>query len=293
MNAPRPDTGRTQRIGVFVISLARAPERRAAMLAHLQSLGVACELVDAVDGRTLPESELQRLVAPGRQMHPGAVGCYLSHLAVYERMRERRLDVALVLEDDARLHPQIPRLLAAGCASTDWDYCFLDSDDHNEHGPVFYDADSAQPLGAGFTAYALSGGPQTTHAYLITLEAAQRRLDHAYPLRQAIDLYDELPYPIRFASMVRPKGAWVSEHSLTSFTSARNVPVQQLSWAALRRWPLFYRVRDLLRLKDLRRNRLVRRLQDAGQLAPGRRWRALPSGREVLVAGPAARPTTA
>ncbi len=272
-----------QRIPVFVISLARAPERRAAVCAHLQSLGIEHEVVDAVDGRAMSADEMAKLVAPGRSMHPGAVGCYLSHVAVYERMRDRSLEVALVLEDDARAHPRIARLVSEGCASLDWDYCFLDSDDHNTRGPVFYDADSGQGLGVGFTAYTLSSGPQTTHAYMITRPAALRRLEHAYPLREPVDLYWELPYAIHFTAVVGPKGAWVSEHSLQSFTSAKSGSVDQLSLAALRRWPIFYRLRDLIRLKDLRRNWQVRRLKREGLLDRQRRWKALPSGREIVL----------
>lgn len=272
-----------QRIPIFVISLARAPERRLAVCEHLQSLGLQYELIDAVDGNAMPPGEIERLVAPGRKMHSGAVGCYLSHLIVYERMQLKGLEVAMVLEDDARLDPRVSALLIQGCSSLDWDYCFLDSDDHNNRGPIFYDPRSAKRLGAGFTAYELSAGPQTTHAYMITRAAAGRRLEHAYPLYDAIDLYEHLPYRIVFVSMVNPKGAWVSEYSLQSFTSAKNGSLEELSLAALRRWPLFYRARDLLRLKTFRRNRLVKHLQQEGRLERDRPWRALPSGREILV----------
>lgn len=239
--------------------------------------------MDAVDGRAMDPERLRSMVAQDVEMHPGAVGCYLSHLAIYEAMRDENLPVALALEDDAHLDPRSVALLRKGCRTLDWDYCFLDSDDHNDRGPIYFDADSGVRLNDDFTAYLLSAGPQTTHAYMITRPAALKRLEHAYPLRKAIDLYDHLPYPIRFRSLVAPKGAWVSEHSLQSFTSAKDDSQGRLSLAALRRWPLFYRIRDVLRLKDFKRNQRVRQLVREGSLAEGRRWRALPSGREVLL----------
>ena len=274
----------TQAIPVFVVSLARAPERRTAVCRHLEQLGIEYRLIDAVDGRALADDYIASIVAPGLTMHPGAVGCYLSHVHIYEFMRDENIPLACVLEDDAHLDPRIVRLLREGCDASAFDYCFLDSEDHNESGPIYYDADSGVALNATFTAYALSAGPQTTHAYMITRAAALKRLEHAYPLTCAIDLYSHLPYAIRFASLVNPKGAWVSAHSLASFTSAKQDLPSQLSLRFLRRWPWFYRLRDMLRMKDIKRNLRIRELVRQGKLANGPKWRALPSGREILLA---------
>ena len=272
-----------QKIPVFVISLARAPERRSAISKHLTDLGIEYRLIDAIDGKAMEASQIAEIVAPRKEMHPGTVGCYLSHINVYEIIRDENIEVALVLEDDARLDPRVRSLLLNGCDYLDWDYCFLDCDDHNEQGPVFYDADSGRVLGTGFTAYSLSSGPQTLHAYLITRSAVMNRLVHAFPLERPIDLYDHLPYPIHFCSFISPKAAWVSEYSLNSFTSVKSGSRNDLSFALFRRWPIFYRLRDLLRLKDFKRNRLIKMLQAEGKLPLGPRWRALPSGREVLI----------
>jgi len=272
-----------QKIPVFIVSLARAPERRLTICQHMTDLGIEHRLIDAVDGKAMSPSQISEIVAPGKEMHPGAVGCYLSHINVYEIIRDENIEVALILEDDACLDLSVGILLSNGCDSLDWDYCFLDCNDHNNQGPVFYDADSGKALGAGFTAYSLSSGPNTTHAYLITRSSAIKRLAHAFPIERPIDIYDHLPYPIHFCALVNPKAAWVSEHSLNSFISDKTGSLQDLSLVSFRRWPIFYRLRDLLRLKDFKRNRLVKALQAQGKLPVGPRWRALPSGREVLI----------
>ncbi|URI10256.1 glycosyltransferase family 25 protein [Aquincola tertiaricarbonis] len=269
-------------IPVFVVSLARAAERRRLICEHLAALGISYRLVDAVDGAKLSPSERDRYLPADSSMHAGAIGCYLSHIHIYEVMRDEQIPVALVLEDDARLSPRAVDLVQAEAAAFHFDYCFLDSDDHNDQGPIYYDKANAVAAPGGFRAHALSAGPQTTHAYLITLPAAQRRLSAAFPILRAIDLYDHLPYRIDFRAIVSPKLAWVSEHSLISFTSERNDDAQALSFAALRRSPAFYRLRDWLKLKNWRRSRAIRSLVRAGRLSAGGRWAPLPSGREVI-----------
>lgn len=272
-----------QQIPVFVLSLARAKERRAAICRHLESLAVHYQLIDAVDGSALDPLEMENMLGVGIRLHSGAVGCYLSHLAIYERIRDHNLGVALVLEDDARIHPGVCDLLREGISFREWDYCFLDCDDHDDTGPIFYDADSGVSVSSRFIAYELSAGPHTTHAYLISRSAALKRLVHAFPIQHPIDVYRKLPYPIKFYSILSPKGAWVSEHSLESFASTKKTSPEKLSFKFLRRWPMFFRIRDVLTLRSLRRWLLTRSLLADGKLPKGKRWRMLPSGREIIV----------
>jgi len=90
----------------FVISLDRAKERREYMQGLLAQLGFNATIVSAVDGKNLrPEqrarynSERARRVY-GCEMSDNEIACYLSHLSIYSKMLEHRIDVALVLEDD-------------------------------------------------------------------------------------------------------------------------------------------------------------------------------------------------
>lgn len=274
----------SQAIPVYVISLRRSTERREAMVRHLNSLGIQYEVVDAVDGRTLDEQQIETITnESSKNLHRGAIGCYLSHIGVYEKLVSRNQTVALVLEDDARLSGKVVPLLATGIETLDFDYCFLDSDDHNDRGQIFYDASSARKTGNGYSYYRLSDGPQTLHAYLITLNAARNRLQYAFPIEKPIDLYDHLPYPIRFAAIINPKLAWVSEQSLVSFTSTKQASPDDLSLAFMRRWQFFYTLRDMLRFRALRNRLNTRALIRSGALPAGKPWKALPSGREVVL----------
>lgn len=271
----------SQALRIYVISLARAVDRRVSICAHLQELGLEYELVDGVDGRALPSREHARLLAPGVAFQsPGVVGCYMSHMAVYRRLVGSGAAAALVLEDDAALNPAVVPLLRAGLTRLDFDYCFLDCG--NDRDPVFYDPDARLPLGHGFTAYRLSGGPEGTHAMIVTREAAAVRLSHGLPIQNAFDFYDMLPGQPRFVAMLGPRGAGVAMTSLHSVISGRREQ-RSPSFASLRRQAWFPALRDVLRLRPVKGMLLRHRLQRDGRLAKGTRWHLLPQGREVLL----------
>ena len=94
---------------IFVISLARAEGRRAAMRARLDKLGADYEIVDAVDGATLTADDYGDNILRrdkfrrkfGREILDGEIGCYLSHYCLWQRMVAEKIPSALVLEDDA------------------------------------------------------------------------------------------------------------------------------------------------------------------------------------------------
>ena len=70
---------------VFLINLDRNPERLETARAALAPVGIVPERVAAVDGRALPPGQLAQIeaaamVAIGRALSPGEVGCFLSHL---------------------------------------------------------------------------------------------------------------------------------------------------------------------------------------------------------------------
>jgi len=271
-----------QRIPVFVVSLARAPERRAAITQQLEGIGVDFVMTDAVDGAAIAPEARRAMLAPGIDYPPGVVGCYLSHTNIYRRMVGDDVPVALVLEDDAVLSAAFVPVLQDGLRSADFDYCFLDYGSTNEQGDIYYDLDRPVPIHPDFTAYRLDSGPATTHAYLITKAAAAARLTHELPIRRPIDIYTTLPYAPRFTALVGRKAAWASETSLRSYISDRDQPASAVRFRFLRTSMLFYRARDLLSSDMLRRRLRVASLVRSGALPRDGRWRPLPPGRPLL-----------
>jgi GR25 family glycosyltransferase involved in LPS biosynthesis len=94
---------------VFVISLLGSP-RRNAIRHKLENWPGEWSFIDAVDGRTLSPSilatsydQLAAIRRNGRPMCLPEIGCALSHRRAYQEIIDRRLDRAIVLEDDAIL----------------------------------------------------------------------------------------------------------------------------------------------------------------------------------------------
>ncbi len=87
------------------------------MREQLERLGIEYEFFDAVRGtdaickRELYDRE-RAVRSENRELRPGEIGCALSHSEVYAAIAERDAPWALVLEDDAILHHDLPSVLS-------------------------------------------------------------------------------------------------------------------------------------------------------------------------------------
>ena len=114
---------------VFVINMARNTTRMEHAAAALERVGLAFTRFEAVDGRALPSEELARIYDPianlTRARHPMVepeIGCYLSHLAIWERITAGKADGAIILEDDFICADDFAHVLEAVAHDQgDWD----------------------------------------------------------------------------------------------------------------------------------------------------------------------------
>lgn len=101
----------------YVLNLARAPQRLAAMQARLSALGVAFTRIEGVDGATLAADALAALTRRNRYykpLRPGEVGCYLGHVQALRSFLASPAHFCLLLEDDACFEDGfLPALAAA------------------------------------------------------------------------------------------------------------------------------------------------------------------------------------
>ncbi len=86
------------------------------MAKQLQRLNLDFEIIDAVDYQNLSEAEFNNLsdqeaVNSNPFLTKGAIACALSHVKVYQKIVDEKLEKALVLEDDAILPENIQMLL--------------------------------------------------------------------------------------------------------------------------------------------------------------------------------------
>lgn len=102
---------------VYVINLARSPERRDHITAELDRAGVDYEVVIGVEGRDLDLADTATidpaLLTRGQPWPAGMAGCALSHLRVYRKILDDGHEQAVVLEDDVTVPPDLASLAEA------------------------------------------------------------------------------------------------------------------------------------------------------------------------------------
>lgn len=171
---------------VVLINLPRASERRAQMVQRLAELGLPYRLFDAIDGRAeqarlyrdLDEPAFQRNV--GRDVLPGEIGCYHSHISVWRAFVQGPAEVLLVLEDDVVFGADfLSALREALRARAHWDLLKLNK------------IRAKQPICQGrigpYHLNAYLGTATGFGAYLIQREAAAMLLPRMLPITRPID----------------------------------------------------------------------------------------------------------
>ncbi|MFN4153104.1 MAG: glycosyltransferase family 25 protein [Paracoccaceae bacterium] len=173
-------------LGIWLINLPRSTDRRTRMEAQLQALGLDYALFEAVDGRAdwdrlASNADLPTFRANvGREVLPGEIGCYHSHLGVWRAFLDSPHKVALVLEDDVVFHDDfLPALTLATARSDRWDMLKL-----NRIRAKFAVGQGA--LGP-YRLNAFAGSFTGMGAYLVTRDCAQRLLPGMLPVRRPID----------------------------------------------------------------------------------------------------------
>jgi glycosyl transferase, family 25 len=173
----------------WVLSLERARERREFVKRGFVDLGVAFELIDAVDGSRLTDDQRRRyshvrsLIEVGRGLTAGDLGCSLSHLAVYQRMVDEQVPEVVVLEDDAQPTTDLLALLEAESSfPPDWDVVSFRPLFRRGSIPV-----GAPLLDGKYRICSYRRNPYGTSCYLLRLSAAARLLRVGYPVRMPPD----------------------------------------------------------------------------------------------------------
>lgn len=178
---------------VIVITHDRS-HRRESILCHLNALKLPHEMSAAVfpEGAA-PWSEHYddetRRRQLGYSMTRGEVGCFLAHRRVWATIIHRRLQAALVIEDDARLAPTAGPALAAIAQALHGRSCFarLISEPHPAFRPWL-------GLGEhGCLAYPVRPGNLTV-AYLLTLACAKSLLKHSESFSCPVDDFMNLEH---------------------------------------------------------------------------------------------------
>ena len=248
---------------VHVINMAANTTRMARVSEELERCGVAFTRFEAVDGRALSDAERARVYDPAanarRARHPmiGAeLGCYLSHVALWERIAAGPAAGAVILEDDFVADDDLALILAALADDAGpWEIAKLFSLKKTQRMLA------GRPLCAGREIVVPYKVPTTTLGYAIRREAAARLAARALPVSRPIDEdhkhFWELD--LRVALVAPPPLRFGDDTAETGTIQGTRRRARDLSgWAAMAQsWrSLRYRLRYVA---GLHWNRLVRR----------------------------------
>lgn len=86
---------------IYVINLPASTERRRAMEEQLRRVGATAQFFPAIDGRQIRTGLSPELCAS--DLTDGEIGCYLSHVALWEKVATSLAKGAVILEDDVTL----------------------------------------------------------------------------------------------------------------------------------------------------------------------------------------------
>lgn len=157
--------------------------------AALASLCIAFQRFEAVNGRALSAAEIAKVYDAKanrtRFRHPlvaGELGCYLSHIAIWNMMADSAAQGAVILEDDFAARPELGQVLAALAADPRaWDMVKLYA-----RRPDAKMLDH-QPLCKGFTLATPYQIPNTTLGYVLRKPAAVKLLARSQVFSRPID----------------------------------------------------------------------------------------------------------
>ena len=173
-------------LGVWLINLDRDTDRRAAMERQLGALGLPYTRFAAINGKEQAETLARRADAAayarnmGSPILPGKMGCYASHVTVWEAFIASDHPVALILEDDVVFHDDFLSALDLALAHADtWDTLRFNC--IRAKLPVRQARLGRYDLNAYL-------GPFTGNAaYLIHRDVARRILPNLWPQTRAFD----------------------------------------------------------------------------------------------------------
>jgi len=119
--------------------------------------------------------------------HAGAIGCSLSHIAVWQRIVDSAVPMAVVFEDDCSIPVGFAKALATVVAdlpaSGDWDVVNFHKTDYDNSGR------GCTPLKGADEPWWKCDSLTGSHGYLISRRGAQRLLRRALPIEIHIDAY--------------------------------------------------------------------------------------------------------
>ena len=88
-----------QKYEIYIISLPQSIDRRNILK---KTIKYNFKFFDAIDGKNIPNNIKQKYNIDYLKLRPGEIGCFISHLLLWEKIKNNNKSV-LILEDDANI----------------------------------------------------------------------------------------------------------------------------------------------------------------------------------------------
>ncbi|MDR2400064.1 MAG: glycosyltransferase family 25 protein [Deferribacteraceae bacterium] len=169
---------------VFAVNMKTDIERRTHILKECARHSLDVEIVDAVIGKNLTETEIKEKVSDFENsgFTRGEIGCSLSHINIYRKMIDEGIEIALILEDDADIKDTINEAMAE-----------IETFDGKRRKPSIYLLTEAEKYIQNFkvplktvTLHKYHRG-WYTQGYIINRECAEILAKHLYPIKNYAD----------------------------------------------------------------------------------------------------------
>jgi glycosyl transferase family 25 len=179
-------------VGAYIINLNRSKERYECIKKHLNGLGLNIERIEAVDGSTLSQEEIDKKVdlesyrtfflhSPKR----GTIGCSLSHIKVWERFLQSDFEFAMIFEDDVSFDPKNLKIVIDDLVKNKelWDIVSFEIHRNGRIPLTIKKLVNDHHLCVFLTKATHSG------AYMINRKGAKNLLEKALPIKMPVDHY--------------------------------------------------------------------------------------------------------
>jgi glycosyl transferase, family 25 len=179
---------------IYYINLGRATDKRAFMERQLRQTQIPFERIEAIDGSNIDltrlncfanASEVRRW---GGDRTPGALGCSLSHLEVYRRIRNDGIEVAVILEDDVTLLPDFASVVRCAASVVEDENIYLV---YFHSGLKRFYRSGSIDIGGGYSLHRAESayGTYSSAGYLLTNRTAADLASYVYPIHTTADNY--------------------------------------------------------------------------------------------------------
>ena len=176
----------SQPIPIYVISLARAKQRRNRVASEFERVGMDYAIYEGIDGQLSSEELLANfdLRAWSRNMGGplslGHLGCYMSHVKLWKQVANGDDAIVLICEDDVVFSAGFPTALVAALSmQCKWDIVRFSC--VRAKGKLLQDFSGQFRLNAYWGSFTGNG------CYLIKRNVAARLADSFLPIRRAHD----------------------------------------------------------------------------------------------------------